>query len=152
MSAAIRVMPNRATKALSLLRTVQYTHPPNCPCHSNPSHHHHHPSSSSTISAFAARTNANLVPRRARGYAAVAEANEKEYAFEMAASAIRFGPGVTREVGMDLRNMGAKRVAVVTDETVGGLEVMTVVMEALEREGVEFRVFAGVRVEPKDYS
>lgn len=70
----------------------------------------------------------------------------------MAASAIRFGPGVTREVGMDLRNMGAKRVCVVTDETVDKLTAMEQVRDALSREGVNYRVFNKVRVEPKDSS
>lgn len=37
-------------------------------------------------------------------------APEREYAFEEAASNIRFGQGVTREVGMDFANMKAKRV------------------------------------------
>lgn len=37
-------------------------------------------------------------------------APEREYAFEVAASNIRFGQGVTREVGMDFANMKAKRV------------------------------------------
>lgn len=76
----------------------------------------------------------------------------KEYAFEMAASSIRFGLGVTREVGMDFRNMGSKRVCVVTDETVDKLTAMEQVREALIREGVDFRVFNKVRVEPKDSS
>ncbi len=70
----------------------------------------------------------------------------------MAASSIRFGPGVTQEVGMDLTNLGAKRVAVVTDETVDKLDAMRQVREALGREGIEYRVFNRVRVEPKDYS
>ena len=43
----------------------------------------------------------------------------KDIAFEMAASNIRFGAGVTREVGMDLADMGARRVRVVTDPIVG---------------------------------
>ena len=38
-----------------------------------------------------------------------------ETAFQMAASNIRYGPGVTREVGMDLADMGARHVMVVTD-------------------------------------
>lgn len=70
----------------------------------------------------------------------------------MAGSAIRFGNGATREVGMDLRNMGSKRVCVVTDETVDKLTAMEQVREALTREGVNFRVFNKTRVEPKDSS
>lgn len=35
---------------------------------------------------------------------------EKEYAFEVAAANLRFGEGVTREVGMDLKNMRATKV------------------------------------------
>ena len=39
----------------------------------------------------------------------------KDIAFEMAVSSVRFGVGVTREVGMDLAEMGARLVMVVTD-------------------------------------
>lgn len=70
----------------------------------------------------------------------------------MAASSIRFGPGVTQEVGMDLKNMGAKRVCVVTDENVNKLDAMRQVREALGREGIPFEVYDKVRVEPKDSS
>ena len=38
-----------------------------------------------------------------------------EIAFEMATSSLRFGAGVTREVGMDLVDLGVKRALVVTD-------------------------------------
>jgi hydroxyacid-oxoacid transhydrogenase len=34
---------------------------------------------------------------------------QKEYAFEVAASNLRFGDGVTREVGFDLSNMKARK-------------------------------------------
>jgi len=70
----------------------------------------------------------------------------------MAASSIRFGPGVTKEVGMDFKNMGAKRVCVVTDSTVLHLNAMKQVREGLENEGIEFVVFSGCKVEPKDSS
>jgi hydroxyacid-oxoacid transhydrogenase len=53
---------------------------------------------------------------------------------------------------MDFRNMGSKRVMVVTDQTVGRLRAMKESIKALEAEGVEYRVFDGVRVEPKDSS
>jgi hydroxyacid-oxoacid transhydrogenase len=77
---------------------------------------------------------------------------QKEYAFEMAASSIRFGPGVTKEVGMDFKNMGAKKVCVVTDGVVKNLDAMRQVIEGLTREGVEFTVYDGCMVEPKDSS
>lgn len=128
-----------ARRATNLLRTVQYTHPPSCPCHSNPGYHHAQPS---LISHF----------KDARRYASPAAAEHKEYAFEMAASSIRFGPGVTKEVGMDFKNMGSKRVCVVTDPTVDKLDAMKQVREGLTREGVNFEVFTKVNVEPKDYS
>ncbi len=93
-------------------------------------------------------------PGSNRRYATPTKPTEalKEYAFEMAASSIRFGPGVTKEVGMDFKNLGAKRVAVVTDRTVEKLDAMKQVVEGLTREGIPFEVFADVRVEPKDSS
>lgn len=77
---------------------------------------------------------------------------QKEYAFEMAASSIRFGPGCTKEVGMDFKNMDAKKVMVVTDKTVRHLDAMKQVIEGLESQGIAYDVFDNVRVEPKDTS
>jgi hydroxyacid-oxoacid transhydrogenase len=82
----------------------------------------------------------------------VDHSQQKEYAFEMAASSIRFGPGCTKEVGMDVKNMGAKKVIVVTDSNVNKLAAMQQVREALDAEGISFEVYSGVRVEPKDSS
>ncbi|KAI0386477.1 Dehydroquinate synthase-like protein [Hypomontagnella monticulosa] len=148
MVAAVRVAPSAATRAVSLLRTVQYAHPPNCPCHSNPGHHHHH--ARPQIDAYAQHANRRI---GRRGFASpIDPSQQKEYAFEMAASSIRFGPGVTQEVGMDFKNMGAKRVCVVTDTTVRKLTAVKQVEEALSREGIEYEIFDKVRVEPKDSS
>jgi hydroxyacid-oxoacid transhydrogenase len=76
----------------------------------------------------------------------------KEYAFQMAASNIRFGPGCTKEVGMDFANFGSKKVCVVTDSTVAQLDAMKQCREGLEKEGIEYVVYEKVRVEPKDTS
>ena len=43
---------------------------------------------------------------------------EKEYAFEMTTSNLRYGPGVTKEVGMDVQNLGIKKLCVFTDKNV----------------------------------
>ena len=43
---------------------------------------------------------------------------EKEYAFEMASSSIRYGNGVTQEVGWDVVNLGIKNLIVITDKNV----------------------------------
>jgi hydroxyacid-oxoacid transhydrogenase len=72
--------------------------------------------------------------------------------FEMAASNIRFGAGVTREVGMDLAEPAARRVLVVTDANVARLPAVTAVLESLETCGISAAVYDRVRVEPTDQS
>ncbi len=76
----------------------------------------------------------------------------KDTAFEMATSSIRFGSGVTREVGMDVADMGARRVMVVTDPTVAALQPVATALESLSSEGLDVQVFDRVRVEPSDAS
>ena len=73
-------------------------------------------------------------------------------AFEMSVSSIRFGKGVTREVGMDLAEMGAKHVLVITDPTVRTLPPMQTVIESLEANRIRYTVYDRVRVEPTDES
>jgi hydroxyacid-oxoacid transhydrogenase len=77
---------------------------------------------------------------------------DKDYAFEMAVSNVRFGVGVTREVGADLKEMGAQLVLVVTDPTVARLLPARTVVESLEFHGVEFDLYDRVRIEPSDQS
>jgi len=75
-----------------------------------------------------------------------------DIAFEMAVSSVRYGVGVTREVGMDLAEMGARLVLILTDPTVGALAPVRTVLESLERSGVPFALYDRVRVEPSDES
>ncbi len=75
-----------------------------------------------------------------------------DYAFEMAVSSIRFGTGVTREVGQDLADMSAAHVLVVTDQTLRSLKPVQTVLESLEANRIRHTVFDRVRVEPTDES
>ena len=75
-----------------------------------------------------------------------------ETAFEMATSNIRFGPGVTSEVGMDLADMAVTHVMVVADPQVAGLAPVSKVQESLDRQKVPHVLFDGVRIEPTDES
>ncbi len=51
-----------------------------------------------------------------------------------------------------LLRMGARRVCVVTDETVDKLYAMKQVREALDSEGIQYDVYNKTRIEPKDSS
>lgn len=77
---------------------------------------------------------------------------ERDTAFEMATSNIRYGQGVTGEVGMDLKDRGVRHVLVVTDKHLAQLPPVVRVRASLESEGVSYDVFDDVRVEPTDAS
>src|SRR5262249_22531927 len=76
----------------------------------------------------------------------------KDIAFEMAVSSVRFGAGVTREVGMDLKELGTRLAMVVTDPIVATLPPLRTVVESLEQNGVPYAIYDRVRVEPSDES
>ena len=46
-------------------------------------------------------------------------------------SLIRYGPGVTKEVGFDFKNMKAKKVLLLTDKNLSGLPPVQQAMESL---------------------
>lgn len=75
-----------------------------------------------------------------------------EIAFEMATSSIRFGSGVTREIGMDLAELKVRNVMVLTDPLVRSLPPVATVLESLTTSHVPFQLFDRVRVEPTDQS
>jgi hydroxyacid-oxoacid transhydrogenase len=76
----------------------------------------------------------------------------RDTAFEMAASSVRFGTGVTREVGLDLSDLGARRVLVVTDPVVARLAPAAAVLESLDASGIAATLYDRVRVEPTEES
>ncbi|KAL7842535.1 hypothetical protein SRHO_G00242240 [Serrasalmus rhombeus] len=75
-----------------------------------------------------------------------------DYAFEMACSNIRYGEGVTREIGMDLQNLGARNVCLMTDRNLSRLPPVTAVLDSLAKHGVKYECYDNVRVEPTDSS
>jgi hydroxyacid-oxoacid transhydrogenase len=75
-----------------------------------------------------------------------------ETAFTMEMSNIKYGPGVTMEIGQDLKSHGIKRLMVVTDENLVDKEPVLVALESLKKVNIEAIVFDKVRVEPTDQS
>jgi hydroxyacid-oxoacid transhydrogenase len=75
-----------------------------------------------------------------------------ETAFSLDTSSIKFGPGVTREVGYEMRRLGATRVMVVTDPGMADSEAVGTASKAIADEGIDAVVFDRVSVEPTDVS
>jgi hydroxyacid-oxoacid transhydrogenase len=73
-------------------------------------------------------------------------------AFELAAASIRFGPGVTHEVGMDLADLGLRNVLVVTDPGLTRLPPVQNVLQSLHDQRLSVELYDHVRVEPSDES
>ncbi|GJE84391.1 iron-containing alcohol dehydrogenase [Phanerochaete sordida] len=120
-----------------LLNAVQHSA---CPCHGCRSGGVHNP-----MQAI----------QQMRKYATPVDAKppQKEYAFEVAAANLRFGEGVTREVGMDLKNMKATKVAVFTDPNIKNLPAMKMAVAALEAEqDLPFEIYDRVVAEPTEAS
>ena len=75
-----------------------------------------------------------------------------ETVFSMDTSSIKFGPGATREVGFEMKRLGAGRVLVVTDPNLSASQPVQTALEALKAEGIEAVLFDRARVEPTDVS
>ncbi|MFX1529889.1 MAG: hydroxyacid-oxoacid transhydrogenase [Promethearchaeota archaeon] len=75
-----------------------------------------------------------------------------ETIFTMDSASIKYGPGATKEVGYDMKKLGASRVMVVTDPNLTNSEPVSIVLRALQEEGIDVVLFDRVRVEPTDHS
>ena len=77
---------------------------------------------------------------------------ERDTAFQMAASNIRFGRGITREIGMDLVDLKARRTMLVSDPALRDHPVGHTVLESLKQNDIGFEVFDDLSIEPTDAS
>jgi len=55
-----------------------------------------------------------------------------------------------RQVGMDMRNLGSKKVLVITDRNVARLSPVAAVEQSLKKNDVPYKIWDGVDVEPTD--
>ncbi|XP_029040005.1 probable hydroxyacid-oxoacid transhydrogenase, mitochondrial [Osmia bicornis bicornis] len=117
---------------LDLLQTI-YSQSCKCPAHGNPGGTTMH----ELTKACSTLTNATPT---------------KEYAFEMACSTVRYGVGVTKELGMDMQNIGSKTVCLMTDPNLVNLPPVKTAMDSLTKYGIQATVYDNVRVEPTEQS
>ncbi|MCI0710878.1 MAG: iron-containing alcohol dehydrogenase [Chloroflexi bacterium] len=75
-----------------------------------------------------------------------------ETAFTMTTTNIKFGPGTTREVGLDMKKIGTRRVMVVTDSNLSAMQPVQIVLKVLQEANIEAVLFDGVEIEPTDKS
>ncbi|KIM25870.1 hypothetical protein M408DRAFT_330877 [Serendipita vermifera MAFF 305830] len=128
--------PSPATRS-SIMRLMNASRHVACPCH--------------TCSGGSGNAVGGLL-HNFRKFATPVDIPSKEYAFEIAAANLRFGDGVAREVGMDFKNMKARKVGLFTDPNLVNLYPVRTAIQALEAEGVPYEVFDRVAVEPTDKS
>ena len=75
-----------------------------------------------------------------------------ETVITVSSSNIKFGAGATREVGFDMKQLGAHRVMVVSDPKIATLEPVAIVLESLRAQGIDAVLFDRVAIEPTDVS
>ncbi len=70
----------------------------------------------------------------------------------MSSASIKYGFGATREVGFDMKELGAKRVMVVTDPRLTQEEPVVVTLAALQEQQIDAVLYNNVHIEPTDQS
>ena len=58
------------------------------------------------------------------------------------------GPGAVKEIGTEIKNLGLKKVLIVTDKVLNDLGVVKQITDVLEKEKVEFSIFDEVQPNP----
>lgn len=58
------------------------------------------------------------------------------------------GPGAVKEIGAEIKNLGLKKVLIVTDKVLNDLGVVKQIIDVLEKENVKFAIFDEVQPNP----
>ena len=82
----------------------------------------------------------------------MSDGSSLETIFTIDAGSIKFGRGATREVGYDMKTLGATRVMVVVDPHLTESEAAAIALQSLKAEGLDTVVYDQVYVEPTDKS
>ncbi len=77
---------------------------------------------------------------------------KSEFAFTMDTSSIKVGPGTTKEVGFEMKKLGAQKVMLVTDRNLVASKPVSIAQDALNAEGIDTVLYDRVRIEPTDKS
>ena len=77
---------------------------------------------------------------------------ERDNAFEMTVAAVRYGAGVTRELGIDLADRSLPRALIITDPVIARLSPARAVVDSLDANDVQWVMYDRVRVEPTEES
>ena len=78
--------------------------------------------------------------------------NLKETAFTIDSSSIKFGNGVTEEVGWEFKRLNCKNIMIITDENLIDHISVTKTIKSIEQNNLNPILFSDVSVEPTDSS
>ena len=81
-----------------------------------------------------------------------ADKMKTESVLVVSSSSIKYGAGATREVGFDMKQLGARRVMVVADPHLASSAPVQIVLDALRHEGLDAVLYDRVAIEPTDAS
>src|SRR5262245_15577231 len=95
----------------------------------------------------------NMLDRREwQGPAQELRMSQFDNIFQVSTSNLRFGAGATREIGLDLQDLGLRRTLLVIDPQLRDLPTGEVVFAALRSARIDFEVFDAIETEPTDAS
>lgn len=70
----------------------------------------------------------------------------------MSTSTIRYGPGVSKEIGYDLKHLNGKNVCVFVDKNLVKMKSVQTAFDSLTKNQINYKTFDDIRVEPTDSS